>query len=187
VNEFEALQQELSDLAASPQDGALDHYRMRKPERPPGIYWQLRWLAGRAVRLLESAGIRNVDSWPANLKQASGGRKPLLLWALGADRMPLRENCSHLAGLLPALPDYSPVLVTDVADFGFFSRLGWLVEYLPDLSGPGESFQSRKAKFLLRLYGGAPVLPAVAEWQSVSETEQLQKLVAQAWTLKPGP
>jgi len=39
------------------------------------------------------------------------------------------------------------------------SRLGWLVECVPRLSGEGEPYDARKTRFLARLYGGAPVLP----------------------------
>jgi hypothetical protein len=51
------------------------------------------------------------------------------------------------------------VLVTDVADFAFFSRLGWLVEYLPKLSGEGQAYELRKARFIAKLYRDAPALP----------------------------
>lgn|SRR5690554_3475933 len=85
---------------------------------------------------------------------------PLLVWALGADRDTLRRACIALqrieADLLPALV---PVLVTDVADFAFFSRLGWLVEYVPTLSPPAAHYAARKTRYLAWRYRGAPALP----------------------------
>jgi hypothetical protein len=160
--EIEALQRQLEDLAASPDDATLGPYRMQRPQRPPGLYWQLRWLAGRTLRLLESIGLRRTDSWPVRLKHAagSGDATPLLIWAIGIDTQLLRESCDHISEILSTMPEYAPVLITDVADFAFFSRLGWLVEYVPSLAGEGESFAIRKSRFLARLYQGAPVLPA---------------------------
>jgi hypothetical protein len=46
---------------------------------------------------------------------------------------------------------YAPVLITDVAEFAFFSRLGWLVEYVPKLSAPAEAYAARKLRYLARL------------------------------------
>lgn len=158
------LNRYLEQLADSLDDQLLARYTMQRPDRPPGLYWQLRWLAGRVLRWLESTGILRSEPWPVSLKQAGsgGGARPLLIWAVGTDRETLRNACDALSGRMHELPDFSPVLVTDVADFAYFSRLGWLVEYLPRLSGHGEPFEDRKSKHLARLYRGAPVLPATA-------------------------
>jgi hypothetical protein len=76
------------------------------------------------------------------------------------EREPLREACRGFQALEKALPGYVPVLVTDVADFAFYSRLGWLVEYLPSLSAPALAYRERKARYLAWRYRDAPVLPA---------------------------
>jgi hypothetical protein len=68
--------------------------------------------------------------------------------------------------------------VTDVADFAFFSRLGWLVEYLPELSGQGEPYDERKARLLARLYRGAPAVPVRAGLESGSLAEELRRCLA---------
>jgi hypothetical protein len=58
------------------------------------------------------------------------------------------------------MPGFAPVLVTDVADFAFFSRLGWLVEYVPPLSAPAGEYAGRKQRHLAWLYRDALALPA---------------------------
>jgi len=86
----------------------------------------------------------------------------MLIWAVGADPETLREACTGLSEQWDSFPGFAPVLITDVADFAFFSRLGWLVEYLPRLTGQGEPYEERKLKYIARLYRGAPVLPVNA-------------------------
>ena len=121
----------------------------------------LRWLAGRTARWLQSVGILSSHPWPVSLAHTKQKRdaKPVLIWAMGVDRNELREAARRLSEVLDEMPGFAPVLLTDVADFAFFSRLGWLVEYVPALDGSGEAFDSRKARFLARLYLGAPALP----------------------------
>lgn len=159
--EIEALARHLDELANDRDVDWAQRYTLRRPRMPPGLKWKLRWLAGRVVRGLESIGVLRPDPWPASLRQSGAGARaqPLLIWALGTDRDSLRKACDGIARLQASLPEFAPVLVTDVADFAFYSRLGWLVEYLPRLSGEGEPYDERKMKFLARLYGGAPVLP----------------------------
>jgi hypothetical protein len=77
----------------------------------------------------------------------SARAKPSLIWAVGTDRETLREACSGFARMQESLPGFAPVLVTDVADFAFFSRLGWLVEYLPELPAKGSHTRSAKRGF----------------------------------------
>ena len=156
--EFEALQRHLDELARNTDDELMDRYNLRWPRLPPGLYWQLRWLASSVLRGLELMGILRPDPWPVSLKHAgtNARAKPVLIWAVGTERDTLREACTGLSRRWDSLPGFAPVLVTDVADFTFFSRLGWLVEYLPRLTGEGERYDERKARFLARLYRGAP-------------------------------
>lgn len=172
-----ALQQHLEDLACAPDEELVARYTMQRPRRPPGFYWQLRWLAGRVLRWLASQGILQSDPWPVNLKHAKRGQdaRPLLIWAVGADLETLRNACDGFSRLLETTPGFAPVLVTDVADFAFFSRLGWLVEYLPSLAGEGEPFENRKARLLARLYHGAPALPVRAGTASGSQADELRQ------------
>ena len=159
-DEIEALRRLLDDLAGD-GDADLARYELIHPPRPPGLYWQLRWLAGRFLRWLESRGLKRANRWPVGLKHRGNARdKPLLIWAIGENPATLRAACRHISEILPERCGFAPVLVTDVADFAFFSRLGWMVEYVPKLSGNGPSYAERKTRFLARLYRGAPALPA---------------------------
>lgn len=161
--DIERLRRQLDELAEAGDDD-LDRYALRHPRLPPGFYWQVRWLAGRVLRWLESIGLKAPDPWPAGLKQVRGSERarPLLVWAVGTDKDTLRASCKVLADVLGTVPGFAVVLVTDVADFAFFSRLGWLVEYLPAIAGEGDAYADRKARFLARLYRGAPALPVSA-------------------------
>lgn len=172
-----ALQQHLDELVRIPDEELEGRYAMQQPRRPRGWYWQLRWLAGRMLRALESFGILRSHPWPARLKHAGKGRKakPLLVWAVGVERDKLREACHGLTGLLETMPGFAPVLVTDVADFAHFSRLGWLVEYLPAMEGVGESFGHRKERFLARLYRGAPVVPVSLGLASAAQQDEIRR------------
>ena len=178
--EIEALQRQLDELARDPDDNLIKRYTLRWPPLPPGLYWQLRWLISLSLRGLESMRILRSDPWPTSLKQgcANAKAKPLLIWAVGADREKLREACDGLSRLRDSLPGFAPVLVTDVGDFAYFSRLGWLVEYLPRVAGQGEPYEERKLKYLARLYRGAPVLPVSAGLEDGRESEYLQWLAS---------
>jgi len=158
--EIRALRQYLDELARD-DDAELERlYELRRPPMPPGIYWQLRWLAGWALRWIKKLPILQPDPWPVRLRNGGSRKaKPLLIWAVGADRLALRTACDKISRLQGSAPEFAPVLITDVADFAYFSRLGWMVEYVPHLSGEGLPYQERKLKFLARLYKGAPVLP----------------------------
>lgn len=176
-DEIEALQQQLDELAQSSDDELLARYAIQRPQRPPGLYWQMRWFAGRILRWLQLRGILHADPWPVNLKHVKRihNARPLLIWAVGADPETLRKACDGFSGLLETTPGFAPVLVTDVADFAFFSRLGWLVEYLPSLAGEGEPFEQRKARLLARLYHDAPALPVRAGMASGSQADELRQ------------
>lgn len=176
-DEIDALSKELADLASCPDDALLTRYKMDRPERPQGIYWQLRWLAGSALRWLESVGLLPTNPWPVSLLHAGRRRNaaPVIIWAVGADRDTLRRSARGFSDLFDQLPGLAPVLVTDVADFAYFSRLGWLVEYVPRVGGEGEPFDSRKARFLARLYEGAPALPVSAGLEAASGIAELRR------------
>lgn len=163
--EIEALRRHLDELARDTDHDLTEQYELKRPPIPPGFYWKLRWLAGYILR---SIRIWRPDVWPVALKPsgAKANAKPLVIWAVGVDRDRLREACERFSGLRGALPEFAPVLVTDVADFAFFSRLGWLVEFVPRLVGEGELYEERKARFLARLYCEAPALPISAALRS---------------------
>jgi hypothetical protein len=146
---------------------------------PPGIYWRARWLVGKLLRWLESMRLKEPDPWPVRLRQITGdaNAKPLLIWAIGTDRDTLRDACRGFLKLHHSLSSFAPVLITDAADFAFFSRLGWLVEYVPSLSGEGCPYENRKARFLARLYHGAPALPVEAGLEVETAAEEIRRSV----------
>jgi hypothetical protein len=160
--EIIALRQKLDALAAEPDAALTRRYVLRRPQLPKSLYWQFRRLAAATLRLLDRLGLRDGSPWPARLRHVPGSAEatPLLIWAQGLDRETLREACLKWKHRLDDLPEYAPVLVTDVADFAFFSRLGWMVEYLPEIDGEGESYGARKARLVARMYKDAPVVPA---------------------------
>jgi hypothetical protein len=97
-----------------------------------------------------------------------------VIWALDTDRETLRAACRGFETLHQALPDFTPVLVTNVADFAFFSRLGWLVEYVPTLSPPAGGYAERKRRYLAWRYRDAAALPVSA---GLKEGVQVQELL----------
>ena len=171
--ETDVLQRKLRELASNADSELTGRYLLERPPMPPGIYWRLRWLAGSLLRWLQEHGVWRRIAWPVSLKQhpSSPNAKPLLIWAVGAHRDTLREACTGLSDRWGAFPGFAPVLITDIAEFAFFSRLGWLVEYLPPLAGQGEPYAERKLKFLARLYRGAPVLPVSAGLEVGGESQ----------------
>jgi hypothetical protein len=177
-DDIRRLRRHLDALAAHSDE--LQRYELRLPPIPPGIYWRARWLVGMTLRFLELARLKKPDPWPARLRQGSGNAKaqPLLIWAIGTDRDELRQACRGFQKLHDSLPEFAPVLITDVADFAFFSRLGWLVEYLPRISGEGNPYEERKAKLLARLYQGAPALPVSAGLMAETAAEEILRYVA---------
>lgn len=99
----------------------------------------------------------------------------LLIWALGVKRDELQHACEGFAVHLKDMSSLVPVLVTDVADFAYFSRLGWLVEYLPGLIGEGQSYQVRKQRYLAWRYRNALVVHASAGLTSEGEWKILME------------
>lgn len=158
------LRRQLAEMAMEPDDDLAERYTMHRPSRPAGFYWQLRWFAGRILRLLQKTGILTSNAWPVSLKHGKFRKnaRPLVIWAIGADSQELRESCEKISVVLESTPELAPVLVTDVPDFTFYSRLGWLIEYVPSVKGCGEAFERRKARYLARLYHDAAILPLPA-------------------------
>ena len=171
--DISALRAELAELAAD-DDPDLDRYVLKWPRMPSGFYRQLRWFASLLMRGLEASGAIAPPRWPVSLKQAHSkpGARAYLIWAVEVDRDELRDACQRFVEWQRSMPQFAPVLVTDVADFAFFSRLGWLVEYLPTIAGEGDAFESRKARFLARNYQDAPVIPWNAGLLSNALTSQ---------------
>ena len=136
----------------------------RLPLEPLTVFRRFRKLVGRWRRRLFRQPLPLPKPWLPGLKhaQSDDAATPLVIWALGTDRETLRDACRGFATVEDSLPGFAPVLVTDVADFAFFSRLGWLVEYVPSFSPPASRYAERKRKYLAWRYRDAPVFPASA-------------------------
>lgn len=175
--EISRLRARVSELAADADAALPSRYELRFP--PPenmSLYTRLRRLAGRLLRQWGLRRTRPPEPWLVTLRHVPGDEsaKPLLIWAVGADAQTLRRACRALSDLTAAMPAYAPVLVTDVADFAFFSRLGWLVEYVPALSSPGQEYSRKKQAYIAWRYRDAPAVPYSAGLLPGLSVEDLQ-------------
>ena len=174
--DIEALRSELAHLAAEVDTGLAHRYALW---HPPGqrrtLYRRFRKALGRLLRRLHLRPTQPLEPWEPGLEYVEGsdGAKPLLVWAEGADRDRLQQACHGIERLLHGLPGWAPVLVTDVAEFAFYSRLGWLVEYLPALSAPADAYRERKRRYLAWRYRDAPALPLSVVLRENVRTEDL--------------
>lgn len=163
--DIETLRRHLGELARAADVGLARRYALRPlPGERPSLFRRLRKALGRLLRRLGLRPSTPLEPWLPGLKHIEGSEtaRPYLIWALGADRETLRAACPGFQALWASLPDWAPVLVTDVADFAFFSRLGWLVEYVPALSAPAGDYAGRKQSYLAWRYRDAPALPVSA-------------------------
>lgn len=119
-----------------------------------------------------------MQKWDVGLKHGrnSAGARPLLIWSEGHDRQVVRNACDGMTRLLDGHSEFQPILVTDVADFAYYSRLGWLVEYLPDLSGKGPSYRDRKRRYLAWRYRDALAVPLSAGLVEQKEWDEVLRL-----------
>lgn len=156
------LRQDLQRLAREADGDLVRRYALRLPPQDRlSPYRRFRVAVGLVLRRIGLLGSRNIEPWLPALKHFRGGEdmRPLVIWALNADRDSLRAACKGFAALQAELPGFVPVLITDVADFAFFSRLGWLVEYVPAFSAPAGGYAERKLRYLASRYKDAPALP----------------------------
>ena len=160
--DIEALRQYAGQLADEADVGLARRYALW---HPPGqrrtVYRRFRRALGRLLRRLRLRPVHAPHPWLPALEHAarSDGAKPLVIWAMETDADQLRDACRAIDRLLASLPDWSPVLITDIADFSFYSRLGWLVEYVPALSEPAAEYRERKRRYLAWRYRNAPFVP----------------------------
>lgn len=178
VDETRKLKREVRALAAKPEWALQTRYDLLA-KKPPSSLKQRAWRG--AKRVLAASGLMPPHvthyPWLPTLKHApvSAEAKTLLIWAPGTPRDALRRACEGLSARLNGDALLVPVLVTDVADFAFYSRLGWLVEYLPELSGEDRSYRDRKRAYLAWRYRDARIVPPAAgladdaEWKALLE------------------
>jgi hypothetical protein len=134
------------------------------PEKP-SLYRRLRRSAGRLLRWLGLKQTPPLEPWLTELSHINYGdtARPLLIWAMDIDRDELRSACDKIRELQTGSPGWAPVLITDVADFAFYSRLNWLVEYVPSLSAPADGYFARRLRYLAWRYQDVPALSITAD------------------------
>jgi len=175
--DIETLRRHLQKLARKAERSLSRRYALQfAPGETPTLYLRLRRALGRILRRFGLRPAQPPEPWLPGLKHVvhSEEARPLVIWALDADRETLRAACRGFEKLQAALPGWAPVLVTDVADFAFFSRLGWLVEYVPALSAPAGRYAERKLRYLAWRYRDAPALPVSAGLREGVRVEELK-------------
>lgn len=168
VNDFVALQQVFRETGKMPS-ALVSKYeilprpvllsaRCGVPLRIQVFRWLRDVLVGFGVIKLGQFG----TAWSARLKHvpAAEEAKVVLFWAMGVnDKQDLRLALASQLERFKSNGGGLGVLVTNVPDFAFYSRLGWLIEYLPELSGTHESYAHEKLRYLAWRYRGADVVP----------------------------
>lgn len=175
--EIETLRRRLKHLAGKAERGLSRRYALRfAPGERPSLYRRLRRALGDILRRLGLRPTPPLEPWLPGLQHVvrSEEVRPLIIWALDTDRETLRAACRGFETLQAALPGWALVLVTDVADFAFFSRLGWLVEYVPALSAPAGRYAERKQRYLAWRYRDAPALPVAVGLRDGVHVEELK-------------
>jgi hypothetical protein len=179
IVETNALRRRLKIVARTPEWNLLQRYDLLG-KKPPASWKERVW---RYVRHL-LASVKLISPhvtqypWTAPLKHrpSLAEVQTVVIWAVGADRDQLRHACEGFSKRLQDRDDLAPVLVTDIADFAFYSRLGWLVEYVPSLSGEGPSLYERKQAYLAWRYRDACIVPLSAGLVSDPEWHALLRL-----------
>ncbi len=179
IKETQALRKTLGAWAANPEWSLLCQYDLlrQKPPRSLGDRW-----FRRAKNFLARLGMVRPHltkySWLPTLKHAQpeDNITILLIWALGVEQDELRTSCEGFIKRLDGISVMVPVLVTDNADFAYFSRLQWLVEYVPPLSGEGVPYHARKEHYLAWRYRNAVAVPASAGRASESEWNEVMEM-----------
>ena len=174
--EIETLRRELRELANQADTGLTTRFALWHPVgQRRTAYRRLRKALGRLLRRLHLRPTPPIEPWRPGLKHVdkNADAGAVVVWALGADAGAMRRACRNLGPLLANIPDRMPVLVTDVADFAYYSRLGWLIEYVPAFSKPAQLFGERKRRYLAWMYRDAPSLPLSIGLQEGLEKEDL--------------
>ncbi|MBX3670113.1 MAG: hypothetical protein KF778_17060 [Rhodocyclaceae bacterium] len=174
-----ALRKELAAWAAEPEWALLARNDLlrHKPPQARGHRWYRRAQHALAMLGLVRPHVTKY-SWLPTLKHAQpgGSYRTLMIWAPSVERDTLRRYCEGFVQRLQTPCALVPVLVTDVSDFAYFSRLRWLVEYVPELSGDGPSYRERKLRYLAWRYRDALVVPAALGTASPSDWEEVMRM-----------
>lgn len=162
-SDFSALLARFAHGEAVPEWSTMARYDLLRKKRDLPWRDQLyrHWRSVLTTFRLAPPYVSKYD-WSPTLKHVPHevGKRVLLIWSVDPrDVAAQRDACRMLQAALAGFPGLLPVLLTNCADFAFFSRLGWYVEYLPALSGDGEDYATRKCAYIAWRYRGALVLP----------------------------
>ena len=161
VKQTQQLRAQLCSWAKRPDWELMVRYELLPQKKLPNWPQRFSQKVGRALRImgLSRTRYRN-QKWHSALKHASfqPEARTLLFWAERMEQKKMRDACTRAGCLLQNHPGFVPVLVTDSADFLFYSRLHWLVEYLPHL-GQGPDYYNQKRRYLAWRYRDALALP----------------------------
>lgn len=134
----------------------------RKADLPLRDRVYRRWRSILAGLRLAPPYVSPYDWSPALKHVPSNCNTVTIIWAVGIGcKAYQKAACLSLRETVPGFSACSPVLVTDCADFAFFSRLGWLVEYIPHLDGDGDDYFLRKCRYLAWRYRDAMTISLV--------------------------
>jgi hypothetical protein len=161
--EAESLTRQLRKWADEADVDLARRYALKPlPSKQPSLYRRMRRALGLKLRQLGLRRPPPLEPWLPGLNSVAyaESERPVAIWALEMDRDRLRTACGNFKKLQAGAPYIVPVLITDVADFAFFSRLGWLVEYVPTLSAPAGDYAGRKRRYLAWRYRDTPSVHA---------------------------
>lgn len=175
--EIDAVRRSVRQLAHKAEPRLLRRYALWHPVgQRRTLYRRFRKALGRFLRAVRLRPTPPAEPWRPALKHAAydDTAHAFIIWALGVDPESLRQMCKGFERQLDASPGWVPVLITDVSDFSFFSRLGWLVEFVPKFGLHAAAYRERKLCHLAWLYRDAPILPARA---GLAENLTLEELL----------
>lgn len=92
-------------------------------------------------------------AWSPRLKHAprDADAKTVLIWALGYDKVMLRESLLAFKEQ-DVFKQAVPVILTNVPDFAFYSRLACLVEYVPNMGMKLDDLKSGEVGLTVSTY-----------------------------------
>lgn len=168
VSDFVALQQVFRNSGNLPSDLVSKYEILPRPvflNARSGVPLKnrvFRWLRDVLVALRLIKPGQFGCAWSPKLKHVpvEEGAKVVIFLAVGAyDKQDLRLELAAQLERFKSQGGGLGVLVTNVPDFSFYSRLGWLVEFLPTLPGDREAYLQQKLCYLAWRYRGADVVP----------------------------
>ena len=111
------------------------------------------------ILLLKNKYYFNI-TWNSGLKHYTGKSKHTILVVDNVnDKEKIFKVCTNLKNIFLSLNETSIVLITNYADFHFYSRLGWMIEYLPSALPNSSLYIAQKKQYLAWRYKNSTVLP----------------------------